>query len=63
MAVKKQDDTLPICIDPTDKAIKRIHYPLPTIEEVTARMLSSQYFTVLDVQKGFWQINLSKVAN
>uniref|UniRef100_A0A3P9J671 ribonuclease H n=1 Tax=Oryzias latipes TaxID=8090 RepID=A0A3P9J671_ORYLA len=49
-----------ICIDPQDlnAAIKREHYPLRTIEEVVAEMPNAKYFSVLDANHGFWQIQL-----
>lgn len=49
-----------ICIDSRNlnEAIKRDDYPLPTIEEVTARMSNAKIFSVLDAKTGFWQIPL-----
>lgn len=49
-----------ICIDPRDlnKAIKREHYPMKTIEEVISNMPEARVFSVLDAKSGFLQINL-----
>jgi len=49
-----------ICIDPKDlnKAIKREHYPMNTIEDVATRLSGARYFTVLDASQGFYQIKL-----
>uniref|UniRef100_A0A3P9LFC2 ribonuclease H n=1 Tax=Oryzias latipes TaxID=8090 RepID=A0A3P9LFC2_ORYLA len=49
-----------ICMDPKDlnRAIKREHYPLLTVEEVVSRMPNAKYFSVLDANQGFWQIKL-----
>lgn len=49
-----------ICMDPKDlnRAIKREHYPLLTVEEVVSRMPNAKYFSVLDANQGFWQIEL-----
>ena len=56
---------LRICIDPRDlnKALKRQHYPLPTIEEVSTRLSGSKVFSVLDATKGFWQLKLDKESS
>jgi len=52
--VKK--DKIRICLDPTDlnRAIKRPHYPLPTIEETVQDIGNARYFSVLDAKNGFW---------
>ena len=44
-----------ICLDPRNliEAIKREHFPLPTIEEVTARMPNAKVFSVLNAKSGF----------
>ena len=54
-----------ICMDPKDlnEAIKREHYPLLTVEEVVSRMPKAKYFSVLDANKGFWQIKLDEESS
>ena len=54
-----------ICLDPRNlnEAIKREHFPLPTIEEVTARMPNAKVFSVLDAKSGFWQIPLDESSS
>ena len=49
-----------ICIDPRDlnRAIRREHYPIPTVEEVVASFPKAKVFTVLDAKSGFLQIPL-----
>ena len=63
--VRKPDKSIRICIDPTDlnRAIKRHHHPLPTIESITARMPHAEIFSVLDAHKGFWQIKLDRKSS
>ncbi|XP_062526842.1 uncharacterized protein K02A2.6 [Bombyx mori] len=62
MVVVRQKGKLRICIDPSDvnKNILRRHFPLATIEEIAADIKGSEYFSLLDCTKGFWQIKLSK---
>ena len=56
-----------ICIDPQDlnTAIKREHHPLRTItiEEVVAEMPNAKFFSVLDANHGFWQIQLDEESS
>jgi hypothetical protein len=49
-----------ICLDPRDlnKAIKREHHPMNTIEDVATRLNGAKYFSVLDADKGFYQAKL-----
>ena len=58
VVVPKKNGTLRICLDPNDlnKAIRREHYPRPTIEEVTTQLHGEKLFTILDVSKGFWHV-------
>lgn len=65
VAVPKKNSTLPICLDPQDlnKAIQREHYPLPTIKDVATRLHGAKLFTVLDVSKGFWHIELDEPSS
>ena len=63
--VPKKNGTLRICLDPQDlnRAIQREHYPLPTIEDVATRLHGTKVFTVLDVSKGFWHIELDEPSS
>ena len=46
-----------------NKAIQREHYPLPTIEDVATRLLGAKVFSVLDVRKGFWHVELDEPSS
>ena len=62
MVTVVKPNKLRICIDPKDlnRAIKRRHYPLPTIEEVATKLSKAKVFSVLDAKSGFWQVPLSQ---
>lgn len=62
MVTVKRGSKLRICMDPTElnKNIKRRHYPLKTIEEISARVYGAKFFTKLDCEKGFWQLKVTK---
>ena len=54
-----------ICIDPRDlnRAIRREHYQLPTIEEVATRLAGAKKFTLCDAKDGFDQIVLDDASS
>lgn len=60
--VKKPDNTLRICLDPQNlnRNIVRERHQLPTFEELSARMPNASVFSILDGNKGFYQIKLSE---
>lgn len=44
-----------VCLDPRNlnKAIKRPHYPVPTLEDITHKISGAKYFSVLDARSGY----------
>ena len=62
---EKPDGRLRICLDPTDlnKAIKRDHYPTPTVEEITPKLAKAKIFSKLDAKNGYWNINLDEESS
>ena len=65
VTVVKTNGKLRICIDPRNlnKAIKREHYPMKTIEEIASRMPNATTFSVLDAGSGFWQVKLDNPSS
>ena len=65
VVVPKKNGSLSIFLDPQDPncAILREHYPLPTIEDVATQLHGARVFTVLDVSKGFWHIELDESSS
>ncbi|CAC5406605.1 unnamed protein product [Mytilus coruscus] len=55
---KPKTGKLRICLDPRNlnKAIKREHFALPTIEDITTRLTGAKYLSKLDCNNGYWQI-------
>ena len=62
IAEKPKTGKLRICLDPRDlnKAIKREHFQLPTIEDITTRLAGAKVFSKLDANSGYWQIILDE---
>lgn len=58
-------NTIRLCMEPQDlnKAIKREHDPLRTIEEIVAEMPNAKVFSVVDANQGFWQIQLDEESS
>ena len=54
-----------ICIDPRDlnKALKRPHYPMVTVEEVANRLSGAKSFTSLDACSGYWQLPVDEESS
>ena len=59
---KPNSDKLRICLDPRplNEAIKREHFKMPTIEEITTRVARGRVFSKLDANHGYWQIPLDE---
>jgi hypothetical protein len=57
---KKDGKSVRICIDPKflNKALLREFHPLTTLESVLPSINGSQYFTTLDANMGFFQLQL-----
>lgn len=62
LVIVRKNNKIRVCIDPSDvnKNILRRYYPLKTIEEISANIKGSKYFTKLDCKRGFWQIKVSE---
>ena len=62
VVVPKKNGKLHICLDPKDlnRAILRENYQFPTVEVIATRLHGAKVFTVMDVRKGFWHVNLDE---
>lgn len=63
--VEKKSGQLRLCIDPQDlnTDILSENHTIPTFESIAVRIANKQFFTVLDLKEGFWQIGLSRQAS
>ena len=57
---KQRTGALRVCLDSRDlnQAIKREHYPLPTLEDLTLLLSDVKYFSVRDATLAYWHITL-----
>ena len=58
--VAKPDGSIRLCLDPKNlnKSIKRNQYYFKTIDEVSAELHDSRYFTIIDIKSGYWMVEL-----
>ena len=59
--VEKKNSDLRLCLDPKalNESIKKEHFLIPTVDEISSRLNNKKYFTVLDMKDGYWQIELT----
>jgi hypothetical protein len=59
--VPKKDGALRLCCDfrKLNSITEKDVYPLPLIDEVLDQLAEAQYFTTLDLQSGYWQLEVS----
>ncbi|HBK71150.1 MAG TPA: hypothetical protein DDZ39_05755 [Flavobacteriaceae bacterium] len=60
--VKKKDGTMRFCVDyrKLNTVTRKDTYPLPRIDEMLDKLNNSKFFTSLDLQSGYWQIEISE---
>ncbi len=63
--VVKPSGKLRVCIDPLhlNKALKRVHYPLTTIEDVLPELSNVKVFSRADCKEGFLQCELDEESS
>ena len=57
---RKPNGQLRICLDPKDlnKAIRREHHVIPTLEEILPKLAGAKFFSIGDAKCGYWNVNL-----
>ena len=65
LIVEKKNGSLRLCLDPLDlnKAIKREHYMIPTVEDIVSKLHGKRIFTILDLKDGFWNVKLDSESS
>ena len=61
VTVDKPDGSIRLCLDPSDvnKSIERNPFHMKSIEEISAELHGSKFFTLMDAKSGYWQVKLS----
>lgn len=65
VVVEKPNKSLRICLDPRNlnRAVKRSHFQLPTLDEISSNLSGARYFSKCDAKNGFWMIKLTKQSS
>ncbi|XP_060076924.1 uncharacterized protein K02A2.6-like [Ylistrum balloti] len=65
VVVTKPSGKVRLCIDPKplNKALKRNHYPTPTVDAILPELHKARIFTVADAKDGFWQVELDEESS
>lgn len=60
LVIITKGDKMPFCLDPKDlnKALRRSHCPMTTLDQILPDLSHAKLFTVLDAKNGFWHIQL-----
>ena len=63
--VEKKNGSLRLCLDPRDlnKAIKREHHKIPTMQEIAGEFAGKTVFSTLDLRDGYWQVQLDEESS
>ena len=58
----KPNGNVRICVDLTklNESVKRENFPLPAIDQTLGQLSGAKFFSKLDANSGFWQIELSE---
>lgn len=59
--VRKPDNSWRFCVDyrKLNLVTTKDVYPLPRIEDALSRLEGSKYFSIMDMQSGYWQVQMS----
>lgn len=65
ICVEKPNGKLRVCLDPKalNDNIRRPHYPMRTIDDITSKLTGAKYFSVLDATKGYWSVKLDEKSS
>ncbi|CAB3997530.1 RNA-directed DNA polymerase from transposon BS, partial [Paramuricea clavata] len=61
----KPNGKIRLCLDPRplNKALKRCHHPIPTIDDVLPELSNAKVFTKVDCSNGYWQVELDEESS
>ena len=65
LIVEKRDHSLRLCLDPRDlnKAIKREHYPIKTVDDIASQLHGKRVFSAIDLKDGFYNVKLDEASS
>ncbi len=62
---KPKTGKLRVCLDPKalNEAIRRPHYPSPTLDDVTSKLSGATRFSKLDITHAYWSVKLDEESS
>jgi hypothetical protein len=65
LVVNKSSGGVRLCIDPKplNKALRRDHYPMPTIEDILPELAKAKVFSTVDAKSAFWHLELDEESS
>ena len=62
---KPKTGKLRICLDPKalNEAIRRPHYPMFTLDDVTSKLTNATCFSILDITHAYWSVKLDEASS
>ncbi len=59
--VKKKDGSLQFCIDyrKLNQVTHKDCYPLPRVDDILDSLSGAQWFTTIDLRRGYWQVEVN----
>jgi hypothetical protein len=65
VVAKKSNGSIRLCLDPRplNKALKRCHHPMQTIEDILPELGKAKVFSKLDCLNGYWQVPLDEESS
>ena len=65
VVVKKSNNGVRVCLNPNalNKAIRRGTHPMKKLGEVCSQLAGSKFFSILDTDQGFWQIEMDEKSS
>ena len=65
VVVAKANDKVRICLDPKNlnENIRREHYKIPTLQDITSQLAGQKVFSVADVSSAYWTIPLDEESS
>ena len=62
LVIVEKPNRVRICLDPRNlnRAIKKEHYPMKIVEDITHQLAGAKFFSTLDASNGFWSIVLDQ---
>ena len=62
---KPKTGKLRICLEPKalNEAIRRPHFQMPTLDDITSKLACAKYFSILDITHAYWNVQLDEQSS